>query len=116
MRSPTQGSVRRGRRGSRSQEQYARSFGVCDAFDGVVDAEMGSYRSVGDEQLNVSLTTLPSAIADYRPIAIIEADSGQEAEDDESAKAKPASLWCGRRMRMRSDRGLKVRLSQSRDR
>lgn len=77
---------------------------------------MGSYRSVGDEQLNVSLTALPSVIADYRPIAIIEADSSQEAEDDESAKAKPASLWCGRGMRMRSDRGLKVRLSQSRDR
>ena len=56
---------------------------------------MGSYRSVGDEQLNVSLTALPSVIADYRPIAIIEADSGQESEVDESAKAKPASLWCG---------------------
>ena len=56
---------------------------------------MGSYRSVGDEQLNVSLTALPSVIADYRPIAIIEADSSQEAEVDESAKAKPASLWYG---------------------
>ena len=77
---------------------------------------MGSYRSVGDEQLNVSLTALPSVIADYRPIVIIEADSSREAEDDKRTKAKPASLWCGRRMRMRLDRGLKVRLSRSRDR